>query len=132
MYEKGLYAIVQALKQWRHYILGKEMVVLIDHKPLQFTLTKLKINTTQQFKWSNYLQQFQLVMKYWKGKSNATTDCLSRPPITLLFTMMSMEGYDTTTWPQLYSIDCDLFTIYRQLQTDMLSTTDYFLKDTLL
>ena len=33
-YEKELYAIVQALKQWRHYILGKETVILIDHKPL--------------------------------------------------------------------------------------------------
>ena len=33
-YEKELYAIVQALKQWRHYILGKEMVILNDHKPL--------------------------------------------------------------------------------------------------
>ena len=38
MHEKELYAIVQALKQWRHYILGREMVILTDHKPLQFAL----------------------------------------------------------------------------------------------
>ena len=32
-YEKELYAIVQALKKWRHYILGKEMIILTNHKP---------------------------------------------------------------------------------------------------
>ena len=36
-YEKELYAIVQALKQWRHYILGKETTILTYHKPLHFT-----------------------------------------------------------------------------------------------
>ena len=33
-YEKELYTIVKALKKWRHYILGKEMVILTDHKTL--------------------------------------------------------------------------------------------------
>ena len=33
-YEKELYYIVQYLKKWRHYILGKETNILIDHKPL--------------------------------------------------------------------------------------------------
>ena len=46
MYEKELYAIVQALKQWRRYILGKETVILIDHKPLQLAPTQSKIQTT--------------------------------------------------------------------------------------
>ena len=72
-----------------------------------------------------------MVIKYRKGKSNAAIDCLSRPFITLLSTVMSMQGYDTTTWPQLYSVECNFSRIYRQLQTDKLSTADYFLKDTL-
>ena len=42
-YEKELYVIVQALKQWRHYILGKETIILTDHKPLQFTPTQSKL-----------------------------------------------------------------------------------------
>ena len=46
-YEKKLYAIVQALKQWRHYILGKEIVILTDHKPLQFASSQLNLQTTQ-------------------------------------------------------------------------------------
>ena len=35
-YEKDLYAIAQVIKKWKHYILGKEMVILTDHNPLQF------------------------------------------------------------------------------------------------
>ena len=38
-------------------------------------------------------------IKYRKGKANVAVDCLSRPPITLFSTVMSMQGYDTTTWP---------------------------------
>ena len=108
-----MYAIVQALKQWRHYILSKEMVILTDHKPLQFALSQLKLQKTQKIKWINYLQQFKLVIKYRKGKSNVIVGYLNRLPITLLCTVMSMQGYDTTTWPQLYSLDCDFSTIYQ-------------------
>ena len=42
-YEDELYAIVQALKKWRHYILGKEMIILTDHSPLQFVSSHSKL-----------------------------------------------------------------------------------------
>ena len=61
------------------------------------------------------MHQFQLVIKYQKGKDNFAADCLSRPPITLLSTVMSMQGYDTTSWPQLYLVDYDFYVIYQQL-----------------
>ena len=34
MYEKELFSIMQAFKQWRHYILGKERVIINDQNPL--------------------------------------------------------------------------------------------------
>jgi hypothetical protein len=33
-YDKEMYSIVQVGRQWKHYILGKEMVIHIDHRPL--------------------------------------------------------------------------------------------------
>jgi hypothetical protein len=33
-YNKEMYSILQACRQWRHYILGKETIIHIDHKPL--------------------------------------------------------------------------------------------------
>jgi hypothetical protein len=35
-YDNEMYSIVQACRQWKHYILGKETIIHTDHKPLQF------------------------------------------------------------------------------------------------
>ena len=35
-YDKDMYFIVQDCWQWKHYILGKETIIHIDHQPLQF------------------------------------------------------------------------------------------------
>ena len=34
MYDQEFYAIVQALKKWRHYLIPKEFVLYSDHKYL--------------------------------------------------------------------------------------------------
>ena len=34
IYDQEFYAIVQALKKWRHYLLPKEFVLCTDHKAL--------------------------------------------------------------------------------------------------
>jgi hypothetical protein len=33
-YDKELYALVQSVKKWKHYLLGKETIIHIDHQPL--------------------------------------------------------------------------------------------------
>jgi hypothetical protein len=42
-YDKEMHSIVQACRQRRHYILGKETVIHTDHKPLQFMQTQGKL-----------------------------------------------------------------------------------------
>jgi hypothetical protein len=42
-YDKEMYSIVQACRQWKHYILGKETVIHTDHRPLQFIQTQGKL-----------------------------------------------------------------------------------------
>jgi hypothetical protein len=42
-YDKEMYSIMQACRQWRHYILGRETVIHTDHKPLQFMQTQGKL-----------------------------------------------------------------------------------------
>ena len=36
VYDQEFYAIVQALKKWRHYLLPKEFVLYIDHQAFQY------------------------------------------------------------------------------------------------
>jgi hypothetical protein len=35
-YDKELYALVQSVKKWKHYLLGKENIIHTDHQPLQY------------------------------------------------------------------------------------------------
>jgi hypothetical protein len=35
-YDKELYALVKFCKRWKHYMMGKETIIHIDHHPLQY------------------------------------------------------------------------------------------------
>ena len=35
-YDKELYALVQSVKKWKNYLMGKETIIHTDHQPLQY------------------------------------------------------------------------------------------------
>jgi hypothetical protein len=72
-YDKEMYSIAQSYRQWRNYILGKEIVIHTDHKPLQFMQTQGKLQNGRHQKWSTYSQQFHLNIKYKTGSTNHDT-----------------------------------------------------------
>jgi len=104
-YDKEIYSVVQACRQWKHYILGKETVIHKHHRPLQFIQTQGKLQNDHHQKWSTYLQQFHLNIKYKKGNTNNVADSLSRQPIMALTTMLNSYGHETSEWPLLYKSD---------------------------
>jgi hypothetical protein len=42
-YDKEMYSIVQAYRQWKYYIMGNETIIHTNHKPLQFIQTQGKL-----------------------------------------------------------------------------------------
>ena len=54
VYDQYFYAIVQALKKWRHYLIPKEFVLYTDHKALQYLGSQHKLNQ-RHMKWVEYL-----------------------------------------------------------------------------
>jgi hypothetical protein len=126
-----MYSIVQACRQWKHYILGKETIIHTDHRPLQFMQTQGKLQNDHHQKWSTYLQQFHLNIKYKKGNTNHVTDCLSRPPVVALTTVLNSCGHETSGWPQLYNNDSDFVVSYQTLSTGKI-VPDFHLQDGLL
>jgi hypothetical protein len=110
-----MYSIVKAFRQWRHYILGKETIIHTDHKPLQFMQTQGKLQNDHHQKWSTYLQQFHLNIKYKTGSTIRIIDCLNRPPVMTLTTVLESYCHETFGWPQLYEIDPDFSTTYQML-----------------
>jgi hypothetical protein len=114
-YVKEMYCIVQDFRQWRHYILVKETIIHTDHKPLQFMHTQGKLQNDRHKKWSTYLQQFHLNIKYKTGSPNRITDCLSRTLVATLTTVLDSCGHETSGWPQLYETDPIFSTTYQML-----------------
>jgi hypothetical protein len=126
-----MYSIVQAYRQWRHYILGKETVIHTNHKPLQFMKTQGKLQNDLHQKWSTYLQQFHLNIKYKMGSTNRIVDCLSKPPITKLTTVLDSCGHETSGWPKFYETDPDFATTYQMLGANAIFS-NFHLQDGLL
>ena len=74
--QKECLAIVFALKQFRHYLLGRSFELLTDHAPLQW-LSSQKMEGLL-CRWALAMQEFNFVIKYRKGCQNGNADALSR------------------------------------------------------
>jgi hypothetical protein len=70
-----LVAVMLALKIWRHYLVGKNFELKMDHESLKNLFTQRDINTRQK-RWSVY----NFGISYIKGKENVVVDALSRIP----------------------------------------------------
>jgi hypothetical protein len=79
VHAQELFAVVQAMKQWRHYLLGSDEPVIVetDHRSLEYIQTQPHI-APMQVRWIEYLQQFNFAMRYREGKNNTVADALSR------------------------------------------------------
>ena len=79
VYKKELLAVVHALKIWKHYLLGVDFLVKIDHQSLQYFM-KQPVIREKHMVWSNFMQAFHFQIEYTLGKDNVVADALSRQP----------------------------------------------------
>jgi hypothetical protein len=50
-YDKEIYARVQELKKWTHYLMGKETINHIDDQPPRYLEARSKLQQTRNYKW---------------------------------------------------------------------------------
>eukprot|EP00253_Pinus_taeda_P005189 PITA_05189 len=55
-YDKELYVLVQSVKKWKHYLMGKETVIHTDHQPLQYLHSQTKLQKSRHYRWMGFLQ----------------------------------------------------------------------------
>lgn len=73
--ERGLLAILEALKQFRCIVFNSKITVMTDHMNL---LTSKDINSNRFQRWKLLLNEYDIVLKYTKGSENTVADTLSR------------------------------------------------------
>lgn len=75
-----LLALIVTLEHWRHYLKGapRGLTIITDHEPL-LAIRKTKNPSRMLLRWLNFLEQFNFVVQYRKGKENPA-DPMSRPP----------------------------------------------------
>jgi hypothetical protein len=78
-HDKELLAIFDAFKIWRHYLEGAPLPidVVTDHKNLEYFSTT-KVLTRRQARWSEFLSQFNLIVRFRPGKLGTKPDALTR------------------------------------------------------
>jgi len=79
IHDKELLAIFEAFKIWRYYLEGSAspIDVVTDYKNLEYFLTT-KILTRRQARWSEYLSQFNLVIRLHPRRLGTKLDTLTR------------------------------------------------------
>nr|GEY07105.1 hypothetical protein [Tanacetum cinerariifolium] len=93
-YDLEFYAIVQAIKHWRHYLFQREFVLYTDHDSLKYLGSQDKISH-RHASWISYLQQFTFVIKHKAGVSNRVADALSRLHGLLTEMRARVPGFDS-------------------------------------
>ena len=65
-YERELFAIVHALKQWRHYLYGASFEVVFDHESIKWFTNQTDLKG-RKARWAEFLQEFDCTLRYRKG-----------------------------------------------------------------
>ena len=92
-YDKELYAVVQALRYWRHYLLPQEFVLYSDHEALRFLNSQKKLNP-RHGKWVEFIQAYTFVLKHHAGSENRVADALSRRTMLLNCVSTEVVGFE--------------------------------------
>lgn len=79
--EKEAGAIVESLRKWRHYLIGKHFILVTDQQSVSFMFNQKhssKIKNEKLERWRLELSCFKYDIIYRPGKENIVADALSR------------------------------------------------------
>ena len=77
VFEMETIAILKALLKWEDKLLGRRLLVVTDHKALEFFKMQKRLSS-RQAQWMEFLAHFDYDITYVKGKTNLVADALSR------------------------------------------------------
>ncbi|GBG78897.1 hypothetical protein CBR_g28611 [Chara braunii] len=132
-YEKKLYALVSALKHWKHFLLGRHFKIFSDHSTLQWLKSQGELND-KLARYIQFIDMFDFELKHKKGCYNKVVDALSRRPdsFALISSTHSFGEEYCRTIARLLPQDETFGPIVRNLQANPNSEPGYSLSSDLL
>jgi transposase InsO family protein len=96
--EKEAYAIVEALRKWRHFLLIRPFTLITDQQGVSFMFNNTsagKIKNMKIQRWRIELSCFKFDIQYRPGKLNVSADALSRAcgAITHKYSLQQIHEY---------------------------------------
>ncbi|WP_255573124.1 RNase H-like domain-containing protein [Enterobacter cloacae complex sp. GF14B] len=113
IYEKELLAVIHALTQWRHYLLGADFIVFTDHQSLRYFLSQKQLSE-KQMRWANILSQFHFQIIHVQGQKNVVADALSRKPLVLAISAIHHRSFEDMV--DQYATDTDFADIFTRIR----------------
>ncbi|KAJ9508991.1 hypothetical protein QJQ45_001437 [Haematococcus lacustris] len=95
-HEQELLSMVEALKVWRHYLLGVHFTLLTDNWANKHLQSQPNLDSRRQARWMEVLQDYNCSIDHIPGKHNMVADALSRRPDYQVYTQ-TLELHALTT-----------------------------------
>ncbi|KAJ9511713.1 hypothetical protein QJQ45_018018 [Haematococcus lacustris] len=95
-HEQELLSMVEALKVWRHYLLGVHFTLLTDNWANKHLQSQPNLDSRRQARWMEVLQDYNCSIDHIPGKQNMVADALSRRPDYQVYTQ-TLELHALTT-----------------------------------
>ena len=76
-YDRELFAVIQELKFWRHYLLYQDFTLYSDHEALRSLHSQKKLSA-RHGRSTEFLQEYTFSLRQRPGRDNKVADALSR------------------------------------------------------
>lgn len=128
VYEKELMVVCLAIQKWRHYLMGRHLIVRTDQQSLRYIMQQREVGSQYQ-KWVSKLIGLDFEIQYKPRASNRVADALSRKNQgnMELGAAVCTQGVDWSELQQEIERDPTLQQLRNDLQKDANSHTYYSL-----
>ena len=120
MHDLELAAIIHALKMWRHYLMGRKLLLETDNMNLNYLFDQPDMNARKGI-WLCFLSEYHFELKHIKGKENKVSDALSRRTHMIYeVTLSQMDAYFHEKIRTENKVDPFYVEIFKKVQEDRL------------
>ena len=133
-YDRELAALTLAVRQWSKYLLGRPVMFIADHQPLEFMLEPKgtsaadKRQSTRLIHFILELSRYNAIAEWRRGTNIPVVDCISRLLKVVDTIFLTTKAFKGVCEPTRYAQECDKLSLirsqpYTHTESDRLAQT---------